>query len=76
MSKKLVLGLALTAVLISGPFIEAQATVSAACWAGFCSAETTDMDQTKRDMDQSDTACRDAHPVGPTTSGPMDSPDF
>jgi len=74
MSKKLILGLALAAVLISGPFIGAQASTSEACWAGFCSAQQSDMDQSNRDMDKPNATCQGAYQYGPTAPQPMGAP--
>ena len=82
MSKKLIIGLALAAVLISGPFIGARADyVSESCWAGFCPGgkgnvydPRRDTDQPQRDMDKSNATCQGADRYGPTTPEPMGSP--
>ena len=51
MSKKLILGLALASVLVSGPFIGAKADdISASCWAGFCPAQPSDMDRRRKEI--------------------------
>jgi len=77
MRKKLILGLALAAVLISAPFIWAQAgNVSASCWAGFCPAWQSNTDQAQRDMDRPEAPCQGAYRYGPTTPEPMGSPGF
>jgi len=74
MSKKLIFGLALAIVLISGPFIGAQAdSIGPSCWAGFCPAQNRDMDQAQRDMDKPNATCQGAYQYGPTTPEPMGS---
>lgn len=75
MSKKLIFGLALATVLISGLFIGAKAdNIAPSCWAGFCPDVQSDMDQPQRDMDKSNATCQGADRYGPTTPEPMGSP--
>ncbi len=78
MSKKLIIGLALVAVLISGSFIGAKAdNIGPQCWAGFCPAQPNDTDQTKRDMDKKDQTKRDMdrpYRHRPITPEPFGSP--
>jgi len=75
MSKTLILGLALAAVLISGPFIGARADyVSVSCWAGFCPGGQGNVYDPNRDMDRPDATCQGAYRYGPTTPEPMGAP--
>jgi hypothetical protein len=68
MNKKLILGLALVLVLVSGAFISVLAAeIAPSCWAGFCPAPATD-------MDRPDAPCQGAYRYGPTTPDPMGSP--
>jgi len=74
MNKKLILGLALAVVLVSGAFVGAQADCALgcphislpSCW-GNCAQQT-------RDLDRPDATCQGAFKFGPTTPDPMGSP--
>jgi hypothetical protein len=82
MSKKLIFGLALATVLISGSFIGAQADrIGPMCWAGSCPDVQSDVDQPKRDMDRTnrdmdkpDATGQGTYQYGPTTPSPFPSP--
>jgi hypothetical protein len=75
MSKKLIFGLALATVLISGSFIGAQADqIGPMCWAGSCPAQTSDTDNAKRDMDKPDATNQGTYSYGPSTPEPMGAP--
>jgi hypothetical protein len=71
MSKKLILGLALALVLVSGAFVGAQADCNFGCLPhislpscfGNCSQAT--------DLDRPDATCQGAHNYGPTTPSVM-----
>jgi len=75
MNKKLILGLALAVVLVSGAFISAQADcgclphISMPSCFGNCA-------QQARDYDRPDQTCQGAYKVGPTTPEFMGSPGF
>jgi hypothetical protein len=76
MSRKAIFGLALAVVLMSGPFLGAQANVSEACWAGFCSAQDSEQYRENRDMDKPDATCPATNRQSLTTPEPMGSPGF
>ncbi len=77
MNKKLVLGLALALVLVSGSFIGAQAECGFGCLphislpSCLSCGGAADRD---RDRDRSEATCQGAYSYGPTTPDPMGSP--
>ena len=53
-----------------------SANIGPMCWAGFCPAQKSDVDLTRRDADKPDATCQGAYRYGPTTPDPMGSPGF
>ena len=77
MSKKLIFGLALALVLVSGSFFGAQADCGFGCLPHislpcFSCAQAADRD--RRDLDRSEATCQGAYSYGPKTPEPMGSP--
>jgi hypothetical protein len=80
MSKKLILGLALAVVLVSGAFYGAQAdcgclphiSMPTSFFCGACGAA----DNHNRDLDRAEATCQGAYNYGPTTPWVMGSPGF
>jgi hypothetical protein len=68
MSKKLILGLALAVVLVSGGFFGAQADC------GFGSLSHIFSCGANRDMDRSEATCQGAYNFGPTAPSIMGAP--
>ena len=78
MSKKLIFGLALALVLVSGSYFNAQADCGClpnismpSCFS--CGARDMDRSQA-RDMDRSEATCQGAYSYGPSAPEPMGAP--
>ena len=77
MSRKLIFGLALATVLISGSFTGVRADpIGPMCWAGFCPSQADQMNQSRRDMDKPDATCQGAYQNAPAAREPFGSPGF
>jgi hypothetical protein len=79
MSKKLILGLALAVVIVSGSFFNVQAECGFGCLPHIslpsCLSCAKDMDrQPAKDLDKPDATCRCAYQPNPATPDPMGSP--
>jgi len=66
MSKKLILGLALAVVLVSGSFFGAQADCGCLPHISLPSCLTCNGSATARDMDRAEATCQGAYNFGPT----------
>ena len=67
MSKKLILGLALAVVLVSGAFVGAQADCGCLPHFSMPSCLTCGGNATGRDLDRAEATCQGAYNFGPTT---------
>ncbi len=67
MSKKLILGVALALVLVSGSFFGAQACGFGCLPRISCSSCGDKAANTNRDLDRSEATCQGAYSYGPTT---------
>jgi hypothetical protein len=74
MSKKLILGLALAVVLVSGLFVNAQAQGCFSCLPHISMPSCLSCQAPDRDYDRPSGTCQGAYQFGPSTPAIMGSP--